>query len=503
MTARRWWAIGEGRRRILLALVVPAVLSLAGTVALSVLTIGATSALSDNVRLTQDLVDGNVRTLSQVQRELLRLDAALGSATPDPERIELARSLAAQRIQEGTLDYQGRTLGDASLLARSRDLAARLAAATSTPPSGPSSPTADASPRPAGRSSPARCRPSSWGTTPSSRRPSTCASGTPPPPTRPPSTSSRTRAGCSAASSSPSSRSSASWPGWSTSSTAPVVPSSCRPRGCEAARAQLQRHSVAVQATDNLVLITDEDGRIEWVNDAFTRHTGYTIEEVAGQVPGHLLQGPDTSAETVAFMRERVTTHEPFTCEVLNYDRHGASYWISLEVRPIVDHDRVTGFVAVQSDITAQRATEDALRRAKETAEESAAAKQRFLASMSHEIRTPLNAVLGLTELLLDTELADDQRQYVHTAHQSGRHLLAIVNDILDFSALESGAVETESTSADVRALLDDVCAMLRPQADRGGLGLSWEAEAGVPDLRVHRRRRGSARSSSTSSATG
>ena len=80
------------------------------------------------------------------------------------------------------------------------------------------------------------------------------------------------------------------------------------------------------------------------------------------------------------------------------------------------------------------------------TAEETADAKQRFLASMSHEIRTPLNAVLGLTELLLDTELAREQRRYVETAHQSGRHLLAIVNDILDFSALESGKVETESS---------------------------------------------------------
>ncbi|QIM20899.1 response regulator [Phycicoccus sp. HDW14] len=477
---RELWAVEEGRRRILLALVVPAVLALAGTVALSVLTISSTSALSDNVRLTQDLVDGNVRTLSQVQRELLRLDGALSSAESDPDRIALARSLAAQRIQEATLDYQGRTLGNAGLLTRSRALATLwhdgLDVEVQAVIDDPSTLT------------PARRKTLSQDVRALEVRYNTLVSDA-----EHVRKSDAAKANAATAHLVRDTR-------WLlgglvftllalvglVAGMVQVLYTARRSQvrqtaRLKAARAQLQRHSMAVQTTDNLVIVTDAEARIEWVNPAFTRHTGYELAEVEGRSPGELLTGPDTDATTVAFMRERIRARAPFTSEVLNYDRHGRPYWISLEVRPILEDDVVTGFVAVQTDITKRRATEDALRAAKETAEETADAKQRFLASMSHEIRTPLNAVLGLTELLLDTELAAEQRQYVATAHQSGRHLLAIVNDILDFSALESGKVETESTSADVRAVLEDVCAMLQPTADRAGLRLTWEADPQVP----------------------
>ncbi len=270
----------------------------------------------------------------------------------------------------------------------------------------------------------------------------------------------------------------------------------------KAARAELQRHSVAVQTTDNPVVITDPEGRAEWVNDAFVRRTGYGLDEVVGRVPGHLLQGPDTDPATVDLMRACVTERREFTCEVLNYTREGVPYWIALDVRPIVGDDgSVTGFVAVQTDVTKRRLTEEALVAAKEVAEETARAKAQFLASMSHEIRTPLNAVLGLTELLLDTELADEQRDYVTTAHHSGRHLLSLVNDILDFSALDADTVEVESAPAEIRGVLDDVSAMLAPVAARSASG---SRSASTPPCRGSSTptSRACARCSSTSSAT-
>ncbi|MDQ2758369.1 MAG: ATP-binding protein, partial [Actinomycetota bacterium] len=250
------------------------------------------------------------------------------------------------------------------------------------------------------------------------------------------------------------------------------------------ARSTLQRHSVAVQTTDNLVVVTGADGRTEWVNDAFVRHTGWEADDVVGTVPGHLLQGPETDPRTVGFMRERVAAQEGFTCEVLNYTRAGNPYWVQVEVRPIHDDaGRIEGFVAVQSDITTRREAADALRRAKEAAEENARAKASFLASMSHEIRTPLNAVLGLTELLLDTPLAPEQRQYASTANHSGRLLLALLNDILDFSALDSGKVEIAPTPLDVTTVLEDVEQMLRPSATHQGLTLSRTVAPEVPSL--------------------
>ncbi|GAA2738615.1 hypothetical protein GCM10009867_30670 [Pedococcus aerophilus] len=475
-----WWRVAAGRRRVFFALVVPAVLAVVATVVLGALTASSARALSDNVKVTQDLVDGNVRTLSQVQRELLRLQASLDPTATDADRIELSRALATQRIQEGTLDYQGRTLGDSDLLARSRGLAAvwsreldpQVRAIVADP--GTLTPQSASTLRAEVMALELRYNQLVSDAEILRKRDAAAANAA----TRDLVRDTRLLLG-----------------GLGFTLVALVVlvagmiwflnsarsAQLAQTARLHDARALLQRHSVAVQTTDNLVVITDELGRIEWVNDAFTRRTGYDLADVVGSAPGSLLQGPDTDPATVAFMRDRLAALHPFTCEVLNYSRTGEPYWVALEVRPILEETgHVTGFVAVQSDVTKRRLTEDALRAAKETAEETARAKEQFLANMSHEIRTPLNAVLGLTELLLDTDMGEEQRLYVTTAYQSGVHLLALVNDILDFSALESGRLELESTAADVRAVIAQVFAMLTPIADRAGLALTWEAD-GVP----------------------
>lgn len=476
------WEFAEGRTRILVALVIPAVLAVGGTVGLSILTMNATRELSANVKLTQDLVDGNVRTLSQAQRELLRLEDALIDGAVDPDVLELRRSLAAQRIQEGTLDYQGRTLGDSRLLARSRELAQVWR-------NGPDREVKGLVADPTSMSRAERVRLSSeiqelegqYNTLVSEAE----------------NVRKQNAAVANNATAGLVSDTRLLLGGLVLTLVALAVlvagmvyvlyaarrAQLIQTARLREARAQLQRTSVAVQATDNLVVVTDPQGHVEWVNDAFTRRTGYTLEEVEGRSPGRVLQGRDTDPETVRRMREAVRRQEPFTAEVLNYAKDGGKYWVSLDVSPIRDGDTVTGFVGVETDITNRRLTEENLRRAKETAEESAEAKQRFLASMSHEIRTPLNAVIGLTDLLQDTALDEQQRSYVSTAHQSGRHLLAIVNDILDFSALESGELEMESTSTDVRALIQDVCTMFTTKAERRKLSLWWSVDPDVPEL--------------------
>ena len=81
--------------------------------------------------------------------------------------------------------------------------------------------------------------------------------------------------------------------------------------------------------TDNAVLITDAEAYIEWVNEGFTRITGYALEDVVGRKPGSILQGPETDPATVAFMRERVAAGEGFQCEILNYGKSGRKYWLA------------------------------------------------------------------------------------------------------------------------------------------------------------------------------
>ncbi|MEO0973422.1 MAG: PAS domain S-box protein, partial [Pseudomonadota bacterium] len=116
--------------------------------------------------------------------------------------------------------------------------------------------------------------------------------------------------------------------------------------------AEFARLSTVADGTDNSVIITDADGRIEYVNPGFTRLSGYESEEVIGKQPGEFLQGEHTDPQTVKRISEKLHSREPFYEEILNYGKHGAPYWISLTVNPIFDGDgQLTGFVSVQANI--------------------------------------------------------------------------------------------------------------------------------------------------------
>ena len=117
--------------------------------------------------------------------------------------------------------------------------------------------------------------------------------------------------------------------------------------------------ALAASRTDNAVIITDAEVRIEWVNEGFTRMTGYSSEEVLGRKPGAFLQGPESDPATIALMRERNKAGAGFQSEVLNYDKWGRKYWAAIEVQPIRDDSgQLTNFIAVESDITERKRAE-------------------------------------------------------------------------------------------------------------------------------------------------
>ncbi len=130
-----------------------------------------------------------------------------------------------------------------------------------------------------------------------------------------------------------------------------------------AAKSSADRLAEIARRTSNAVVITDPQGLIEWVNEGFTRITGYTLDEVTGRKPGHVLQGPDTDKAVAAKMGQAVTAGLPVTAELLNYSKDGRAYWISVEVTPLRDESgTLTGFMAIESDISAQKAATEALR---------------------------------------------------------------------------------------------------------------------------------------------
>ena len=122
------------------------------------------------------------------------------------------------------------------------------------------------------------------------------------------------------------------------------------------------------QRTPNAVIVTDRTGRVEWVNDGFSRLTGYTAEEVVGRKPGDFLQGPKTDADAIARMAAALADAQGFEVELVNYAKNGASYWVHIDCQPIVENGELTHFVAIETDVTERKTLQDNLLRAEQVA---------------------------------------------------------------------------------------------------------------------------------------
>jgi signal transduction histidine kinase len=157
--------------------------------------------------------------------------------------------------------------------------------------------------------------------------------------------------------------------------------------------------------------------------------------------------------------------------------------WHGVDIRPVVDP--ATGERAMQlnaRDIADLKAAQKALETARVAADNANMAKTAFLANMSHEIRTPMNGVLGLTELVLQSELTDKQRHYIQLAHQSAQGLMVIINDLLDVAKIEAGRMQLEEHPLSLQACLDECLLPLQVQANHKGVDLSLAVGRDVPD---------------------
>jgi len=242
----------------------------------------------------------------------------------------------------------------------------------------------------------------------------------------------------------------------------------------ERADDELRRLAHLVETSNDAFVGSDLDGKVNLWNAAAERVFGYSKEEILGQplsllVPAELRategsghQALGSTSERDAFVTERCA-------------KSGERISVSVQMSP--QHDRqgeVMGSYGIVRDITAQRRADDALRRANQ-------AKDDFMATMSHELRTPLNAILGFSEVLRTGTygpLSGAQDGAVESIEQSGRHLLELVSDILDFARLGTDRVALAHEEVDVRALIGETVRMLAPQAKKGGVALSDEPGA-------------------------
>lgn len=239
---------------------------------------------------------------------------------------------------------------------------------------------------------------------------------------------------------------------------------------------EMHRLNLVARNANDSVILSRTGGYISWVNDAFTRNTGYSREEAVGRKIGDLLNGPETSEETVKEIGDAVRDGRPFRGEILNYTKSGDKIWIDTNIVPVAGENGETEtVVAVERDVTAARLHAAELAEAKRAAEEGAKAKADFLATMSHEIRTPMNGVIGMADLLAETDLDEDQKLFADTIRSSAQALLTVINDILDLSKLDAGKMRLSPANFSLPDTLIALVRLLGPQAREKGLVLELD----------------------------
>lgn len=268
---------------------------------------------------------------------------------------------------------------------------------------------------------------------------------------------------------------------------------------------ELEKLALAATQSYNSVIIADKNGKIEWVNEGFTKLTGYELHEVLNTHGELLRQGyPTGLSEKESFHESVMKEKFPVTYESKNFTKDGKEYWVITTLTPVIGKSgEVERIIAIDSDITHRKQMEEDLLKANKIAEHSLMkgnkalnelikakkdletsmkVKEQFLANMSHEIRTPMNAIVGFTNLLLKTDMGAEQKQYVDAIKTSGENLLIIINDILDFSKMQSGKFSFEAIELSLSQIISTLTDLMLPKSVEKNIKLSTKIDKRVPN---------------------
>jgi len=270
---------------------------------------------------------------------------------------------------------------------------------------------------------------------------------------------------------------------------------------------EMEKLAVAATKSFNSVLIANRDGKIVWVNEGYTKLSGFSYNEAlaTGKSLFEIISNEKYSKEFI--FEESILKGKPISFERECYSKTNKKYWVITTITPVLDKkgnaDRI---IAIDSDITLRKQIEEELMKANQIAEhslkkgnkaldelikakreleESMKVKEQFLANMSHEIRTPMNAIVGFTELLLKTDLKPEQKQYIDAIKTSGANLIVIINDILDFSKLQSGKITFEEISFNLHGLIKSLTDLMQQNANAKHLILISNVGSKVPKFLV------------------
>jgi len=237
---------------------------------------------------------------------------------------------------------------------------------------------------------------------------------------------------------------------------------------------QIRKLSLAVEQSPVLVIVTDLNGSIEYVNEAFTKVTGYTKEEAIGKNP-RILKSGQTKRSVYYELWKTISSGKEWEGEWINRKKNGELYWESVSITPIHDESgKITNYVAVKQDITQRKKDEQQLIIEKERAEASDRLKTAFMNNISHEIRTPLNGILGSGQIIADPDFPLEEKEpFFKILNESSDRLINTITSIMDISLLTSGNQKVYIKEFPIEKLINEIGEKFRNQCEVKNLKLT------------------------------
>lgn len=247
------------------------------------------------------------------------------------------------------------------------------------------------------------------------------------------------------------------------------------------------RKRAIFEASMDCIIFIDEDAKIVEFNRASEGTFGYDRNEVIDKEMTEAFVPKESRDRFRANLKRYVGAGEMGSMlarrlETPMLKKNGDTFIAELAVQPIPLQQGETGFAVFVRDITQRIQQEEALRQAKEAAEATSRSKGAFLANMSHEVRTPMNAIIGMSEYVLDSDLTSEQREYLETVLESSNSLLALLDDVLDFSKIESGRIDLEDMEFDFRKWLNDTVRSQAFRAKQKNVSVGHNVSSDTPD---------------------